>query len=46
MGTNAKGNVITTSFGNGFIFASFFSVSRLGQYAFDFLRCVIFSRFL
>ena len=46
MRTNAKGKVISTSFGNGFVFASYFSISRLGQFAFDFIRYVLFSRFL
>ena len=46
MRTKTKGNVITTSFGDGFIFVSHFSISRLGQFAFDFLCYVLFPRFL
>ena len=45
MRTNTKGNVILTSFDSGFVFASFFSVSLFGQFAFGFIHDV-FSRFL
>ena len=46
MGTSAKGNVILTSFGIDVFFASFISVSRLGLFAFDFLRHILCLRFL
>ena len=41
MGTSTKGNVILTSFGIDVFMASFFSVSCLGLFAFDFLRHIL-----
>ena len=46
MRTKTEGNVILTSFGSGFLFASYFFISRLGLFVFDFLNNVLFSRFL
>ena len=46
METRAKGNVILTSFGIDVFLTSFFSVSCLGLFAFDFLRHILCLRFL